>query len=175
MSSVNMAGPADPMGDLYHDHHAWLRGWLRKKLGCAHSAADFAHDTFCRLLAMPTVPDLREPRAFLVTTATRLLIDHARRARIERAYLETWAVLQADAHASSPEEHQEAIDTLLGIVALLEDLPVKVRQAFLWSRLEEVPQAEIAARLGVSVSMVKQYIARAMLQCYSVVHGLPEA
>ncbi|WP_049019952.1 sigma factor, partial [Burkholderia cenocepacia] len=36
---------------LYADHHAWLRGWLSRKLGCAHRAADLAHDTFVRLLA----------------------------------------------------------------------------------------------------------------------------
>ncbi len=32
---------------LYTDHHGWLQGWLRKKLGDVHQAADLAHDTFC--------------------------------------------------------------------------------------------------------------------------------
>ena len=167
------AGSSEIVAELYNSHHGWLQGWLRKKLGCAHSAADFAHDTFCRLLSLADPGDLREPRAFLVTTATRLVIDHSRRASIERAYLETWAILQSEACECSPEQHQEAIDTLTAIVALLEGLPEKVRQAFLLSRLEELPQTEIAKRLGVSVSMVKQYMARAMLHCYAVVHGMP--
>ena len=171
--SSHTAGTTEVITELYSNHHGWLQGWLRKKLGCAHSAADFAHDTFCRLLSLPEPIELREPRAFLVTTATRLVIDHSRRASIERAYLETWAILQSEACASSPEQHQEAIDTLMAIVVLLEGLPEKVRQAFLLSRLEELPQAEIAERLGVSVSMVKQYMARAMMHCYAVVHGVP--
>lgn len=175
MRSLGAVKPSDTIADLYSSHHGWLFGWLRKKTGCAHSAADFAHDTFCRLLAMPMQPEFKEPRAFLVTTATRLLIDHSRRAAVERAYLETWAVLQADNCADSPEQHQEAIDTLTAIAAMLEGLPAKVCQAFLLARLDELSQAEIADQLGVSISMVKQYMARAMTHCYAVVYGEPEA
>ena len=40
---------------LYSDHHPWLLGWLRSRLGCSQQAADFAQDTFVRILgaAMP--------------------------------------------------------------------------------------------------------------------------
>lgn len=175
MSSPGVVDSSQSLAELYSSHHGWLYGWLRKKTGCAHSAADFAHDTFCRLLAMPGQVEFKEPRAFLVTTATRLLIDHSRRAAIERAYMETWAVLQAENCADSPEQHQEAVDTLAAIAAMLEGLPPKVCQAFLLARLDEMPQADIAAQLEVSVSMVKQYMARAMMHCYAVVYGQPEA
>ena len=37
---------------LYGDHHGWLRGWLRKKLGNAFDAADLAHDTYVRILSL---------------------------------------------------------------------------------------------------------------------------
>ncbi|HMN43771.1 MAG TPA: sigma-70 family RNA polymerase sigma factor [Povalibacter sp.] len=161
------------VGALYSDHHGWLRSWLRRKLQCPEQAADVAHDTFCRLLGLPRT-EFREPRAFLVTTATRLLIDRSRRAQIERAYLDTWAAIHADANAASPEQQQEAIDTLLAIAALLEGLPRKAREAFLMSRLEELSQSEIAAQLDVSVSMIKQYMAQAMRHCYAVLHGMPE-
>lgn len=172
MSAGQRAHP-DAMHALYSDHHGWLYGWLRKKLGCAHSAADLAQDTFYRLLALPERWTIKEPRAYLVTTATRLIIDHTRREKVERAYLETHAALQADVYAASPEQYQEAIDTLLAISTMLEGLPGKVRQAFLLSRLEEIPQTEIAVQLGVSVSMVKQYMARAMMHCYAIVYGQP--
>ena len=33
---------------LYQDHHSWLTGWLRRKLGCPQNAADLAQDTFIR-------------------------------------------------------------------------------------------------------------------------------
>ena len=75
--------------ELYCAHHGWLFGWLRRKLGCAHNAADLAHDTFARILnARESVATLREPRAFLSTTARRLIIDQVRRKQIENAYLQ---------------------------------------------------------------------------------------
>src|ERR1700712_1881523 len=74
--------------ELYCDHHGWLFGWLRKKLGCPQNAADLAHDTFTRILASrDALGAIREPRAYLSTTAQRLIIDGARRKRIEDAYL----------------------------------------------------------------------------------------
>lgn len=38
---------------LYLDHHDWLAGWLRGRLGCSQDAADLAHDTYLRLLGRP--------------------------------------------------------------------------------------------------------------------------
>ncbi|MDQ3268509.1 MAG: RNA polymerase subunit sigma, partial [Pseudomonadota bacterium] len=72
---------------LYSNHHGWLYGWLRKKLGCSHRAADLAHDTFVRLLAREERVAIQEPRAFLTTVAQRVLANHWRREQIERAYL----------------------------------------------------------------------------------------
>ncbi|MBV8624203.1 MAG: RNA polymerase subunit sigma, partial [Herbaspirillum sp.] len=31
---------------LYCDHHSWLQGWLRRRLGNSEQAADLAQDTF---------------------------------------------------------------------------------------------------------------------------------
>ena len=38
---------------LYRDHHGWLYGWLRRRLGNAADAADLAQDAFLRLLIRP--------------------------------------------------------------------------------------------------------------------------
>lgn len=164
---------------LYSDHHGWLLAWLRRKLGCAHGAQDIAHETFVRILRglraeTLELPALAEPRAFLVTTATRLLIDDTRRRAIERSYCQTLA-LQFDAEAETPSAEQlhEIIETLSLIARMLDGLAEKPRAAFLMYRLDELPQAEIARRLGVSVSMIKQYVAQVMVHCYSIRHGLP--
>ena len=58
---------------LYSEHHGWLLGWLRKKLSCPHGAADVAQDTFVRIIASrDALFGMREPRAYLSTTAKRL-------------------------------------------------------------------------------------------------------
>ena len=79
--------PSNTVEVLYNDHHHWLTGWLRRKLGCPESAADLAQDTFMRVLAAREAPTLIEPRAFLTTVAKRVLFNFYRRQDLERALL----------------------------------------------------------------------------------------
>ncbi|GAB7542378.1 sigma-70 family RNA polymerase sigma factor [Cupriavidus sp. CuC1] len=150
---------------LYSDHHRWLCGWLRKKLGCTHRAADLAHDTFLRLLAREEAIAIQEPRAFLTTVAQRVLANHWRREQIERAYLEALAQMPQPL-APSPEERAILLETLFEIDRLLAGLPTPVKRAFLLSQLDGLGQAEIATQLGISVTTVKRYLVRAGTQCY---------
>nr|WP_249729195.1 sigma-70 family RNA polymerase sigma factor [Acidovorax sp. CCYZU-2555] len=167
---------------MYVSHHPWLLGWLRRKLHCPHNAADVAHDTFERILValqrgtLENLAALREPRAFLTTTATRIVISQARRREVERACLEALAmVAPLECEVAAPDQLLQAVQTLVALAALLDGLSDKARQAFLLYRLEEMPQADIAALLGVSVSRVKQYVAQAMVHCYAVQHGMAAA
>lgn len=153
---------------LYSNHHAWLQGWLRNKLGCSARAADLAHDTFLRLLAREDAVALQEPRAFLTTVAQRVLYNHFRREQIERAYLDALAA-RPPALAPGPEERAMLLEALCEIDRLLDGLPLPVRRAFLYAQLDGMGHAEIAARLDVSLTTVKRYLVRAMAQCYFAV------
>lgn len=153
------------VGVLYRDHHGWLFGWLRKKLGCSQRAADLAHDTFLRLLARDEPIVLQEPRAFLTTVAQRVLSNHWRREQIERAYQEALAQ-ETQAFAPSPEERAMLLETLVEIDRLLSGLPAQAKRAFLLAQLDGMGQAEIAAELSISVSTVKRHLVRASAQCY---------
>lgn len=156
------------MHELYSDHHGWLRGWLRKKLGCSDLAADIAHDTFVRILsARDVLAGLNEPRAYLTTTARRLLVDHVRRQRIEQAYLSELALVsQTMDSAPAPEAVLAAIQSLQELVCALGDLSDNAREAFLLHYLDGESQSEVAVRLGVSVRMVQKYLAQALLRCH---------
>ena len=78
--------PADPVAQLYRDHHGWLSVWLRRKLGNSFDAADLAHDTFVRLMAGRRRTDVgAEPRALLTHIAKGLVVDHWRRRALEEA------------------------------------------------------------------------------------------
>lgn len=156
---------------LYSDHHSWLHGWLRRKLGCSQRAADLAHDAFIRVLTLAEPQSLKEPRAFLTTTATRLLIDGARRRKLEQAYLEALAVHAEEGATPSPEAIHAALQALERIAQLLEGLAYKPREAFLLNRLDGLSYSEIAKVLGVSSSMVKQYMASVLVHCYRVTYA----
>ncbi|RQO63791.1 RNA polymerase subunit sigma [Variovorax sp. KBW07] len=160
---------------LYSDHHGWLQGWLRKKLGNAFDAADLAQDTFVRILAAPEhTPEkqgdwqLREPRAYLTVVAKRLLANLYRRRSLEQAYLEALSALP-EPQAPSPEQQAIILETLQEIDAMLDGLALPVRQAFLMAQLEGLGYAEIATRLSVSERTVKRYMAEAMARCILLV------
>lgn len=159
-----MSATATVIETLYADHHGWLQGWLRRRLGDSFVAADLAHDTFVRILAKEEPPAIREPRALLTTIAQGLVINMHRHRRIERAYLDALAQLP-EAQAPSPETRAILLETLVEIDRLLDGLPTPVRQAFLLSQLDGLRQSEIASRLGLSVPTVKRHIARALAQC----------
>lgn len=167
MSSVDT--PSQRVETLYTEHHGWLYGWLRRKLGDAMDAADLAHDTFLRVLRKDAGEPIREPRAYLLTIAGGLLNSHWRRRALEQAWLETLAA-RPELLAPSEEERWLALAALEEIAALLDGLPSRVREAFLLSQLDGLGYREIAQRQGVTVNVVQKAMTRAMTHCYRVLY-----
>lgn len=110
------------------------------------------------------VEAIREPRSFLATIANRVLVDHFRRHALEKAYRESLAQ-QPESVAISPEEQAIVLETLHELDAMLSGLGSKVRRAFLLSQLQGMRYADIARELGVSLSSVKKYMAKATESC----------
>lgn len=150
---------------LYTDHHNWLQGWLRRRLGNACDAADLAQDAFVRLLATPKRFDtLPQARVYLRTMANGLCIDLWRRREVEQAWLQTLAALP---EVESPcVEHQAIVlQALQELDKMLGNLPTRVASAFVMAVGCEMSDREVAEKLGVSTRMVRKYVARAMLHC----------
>lgn len=150
---------------FYSNHHGWLHGWLRKKLGNAFDAADLAHDTYVRILASGHTPEPSQSRRYLAQVANGLLIDLYRRRRLESAYLHALSLLP-EPDVPSEETRALAFEALVEIDAILHRLPEKARRALLLCKLDGLSYREIAVQLNVSVSSVEKYIARALQACY---------
>jgi len=160
--------PATVAGRLYEAHHGWLLRWLQRKLACPHDAADLSHDTFLRLLADHRSAELREPRAYLLVIANRLLINRHRRRKVEQEALRQVAVLLQRRERRGPAETVVARDLLAQVLLMLsEELPEKPRRAFLMARVDGMSYRAIARRLEVSESSVKQYLAKALAHCHA--------
>lgn len=160
---------------FYHNHSRWLHAWLCKKTTCSFEAAELVQDVFVKLLIKETAAPfdltaINEPRAYLTTVATHLLIDVKRRQKLEREYLALISHLQPET-VPCPQQIKIVIDTLNEILTMLEGMPANVYRAFMLYRLDGLSHAEIAQQLNVSPSMVKQYVARAMLHCYQIVYA----
>jgi RNA polymerase sigma-70 factor (ECF subfamily) len=173
IATVPVAIAAEDVGTLYLSCGDWLRGWLLRHTRCPQRAEDLAQDTFCRVLERRTATPLRDGRSYLATIARRLIIDQARRTRVEAAFLDAHRALVEGVAEPGPDRIVEAIADLLIVTQALETLPAAPRRAYLMARLDGLGHAEIADVLGVSKSMVKQYIARAYAHCYAATYGQP--
>lgn len=156
---------------LYKKHHGWLHGWLRSRLGCTHSAADLAHDTYMRMLVTGNLPAVDDSRRYLVRIAKGLMIDLYRRRRIEAAYLDTLSGL-SEPEVPDVETRQMIIESLVEIDAMLDSLPARMRQALLLRQLDGLSYKDIARQLGVSVSSVEKYVAQGLAACYRALAGM---
>jgi RNA polymerase sigma-70 factor (ECF subfamily) len=163
MSSVDLS-LQQTVHTLYEEHHGWLCGWLRKRLGCVDHAADLAQDTFIRVLSQRKTPELREPRAYLSTIARSLMIDMFRRRTLEQAYLTTLAAIPEPVSVS-PETRELIIETLMEIDRLLDGLGERTREIFLLAQLDGLSYVEIGRRLQISVNTVKKHAVRALTHC----------
>ncbi|MEQ9771472.1 sigma-70 family RNA polymerase sigma factor [Pectobacterium jejuense] len=164
MSSANIDTSAD-LHQLYCQHHGWLQGLLRKRLGNLCDAADLAQDVFLRLLLKPRQFDSHEgARAYLSVMAQGMCVDLWRKREIERVWLTSLAE-QPEPVALSAEDSNIILETLYQVDTMLRALPEKVRAAFIMAQVQGLPYREIATALGVSERMVKKYMAQAMLHC----------
>ncbi|WP_454739953.1 sigma-70 family RNA polymerase sigma factor [Cupriavidus necator] len=157
-------------GDLlaaeFKHSYRWLKQYLRRHLRTPEDTEDVASSAFVEMAALPDLTSVREPRALLTTISQRLVFDLWRRRDLEASYLAALAASE-EPQTPSPESVLEVVQTLMEIDRLLRGLSRKARQAFLYSQLDGLTYKEIAELLGVSVSMVRKYIAQALEACYS--------
>lgn len=167
MSAANLA--TQQVHALYSDHHGWLYGWLRGKLGNACDAADLAHDTFLRVIASRRLSAQfgDEPRALLTHIAKGLVIDHWRRQNVERTYLDALAHLP-EPEAPSPETRLLIIEALMRIDAMLASLPARTREVFLLAQFDGLTLQQIAAHTQTPVITVRRHIHKALTACMAM-------
>jgi len=150
---------------LFSEHQPWLLSRLQRRLMNHAEAEDVASETFLRVLTRRgLLRTLQEPRAYLTTVAKSILIQGWRRRELERAYLDTLAAAPP-AVMPSAEERSLLIESLERIAAALDGLGPKARKAFLLSQLDGLTYAQIAVEVGVSVSMVRRYMAQGLRHC----------
>lgn len=169
LASDPFHGPAD-LDSLFRAYHQELARFARGKLRDREAAADIVQDTFLRYLAheRASEPGLSpaSPRFFLWRIAGNLIIDMMRRERRRGGATPIDAPgLDLVDPAPAADRRLMAREEFLAIKRALDELAPKARAALLLSRVEGLSHAEIAARLGVSTSMVTKYIMAALRHC----------
>jgi RNA polymerase sigma factor (sigma-70 family) len=141
-----------------------LRRFLRHRGRTGDEADDLIQEAFLRLQIYRRERHVREPEAFLVRTVRNLSVDILRRRSQRGAHiaLDTERVHLVDPNPT-PDEVLASQQRLQQLRAGLEALPPRTREVVLLQRIEGFSHAQIAARLGITVSAVEKHIAKAAL------------
>jgi RNA polymerase sigma-70 factor (ECF subfamily) len=140
-----------------------LFGLAYRMLGSRAEAEDVVQEAYIRWHQADETT-VRNPEAWLVTTATRLAIDRLRALKVEReAYVGPWLPEPLiGSPPAPPDRHAElASDLSIAFLVLLERLAPEERAAFLLHDVFDCGYPEIAALLGKTEAAARQIVHRA--------------
>jgi len=138
-----------------------LFGLAYRMLGSRADAEDIVQEAYVRWHeAGPG--RVENPEAWLVTTASRLAIDHLRRLKTEReAYVGPW-LPEPIVTEPPPDRHLDLADDLsMAFLTVLERLAPEERAAFLLHDVFDVGYREIAGVIDRSEAACRQVVHRA--------------
>jgi RNA polymerase sigma-70 factor (ECF subfamily) len=126
-------------------------------------AEDAVQETFVRVLRhRDTLGEVRDQRVWLIRIVWNIVLDRKRRAKTrpetddvaELARVLPAGGLSAEQIASAAQHHAH-------VLACIEQLPAKEREALMLSAFEELSSVEIASVLGITESSVRSRLFRA--------------
>lgn len=150
-------------------HYRDLLNFCLRKTRNRDTAVDLAQESYARVLSMQQSGQaILEPGALLRQVALRAKIDLDRRSEV-RQHEDLDALDESRQPVSArhlqPEEAYASSQAIQAYLKTIEELPARCREAFCMYLFDELPNREIAERMGVSLSMVNQYISRGKLAC----------
>lgn len=157
-------------------HEQALMRFLHRNWRDHDEVGDLRQEIYVRVYeaAMRQPPD--SPKSFLFATARNLMADRVRRQRIVSITavgdLERLNVLQDELEPARWLAGREALTRL---ARALDRLPERCREVVWLRRVEDLPQKEIARRLGISEKTVEKHIAKGSRMMADFFHGGAEA
>lgn len=149
---------------LFREHNEALIRFLRGRVGSHNEALEVAQEAYVRLLSLDQPGAVSYLRAFLFKTAANIAIDRRRRHQNfdKVAGRQLFTELTEN---RTPERQLSGEQTLRHLGALIENMPPKCRESFVMNQIQGLDAATIACRLGITDSMVRKYVVRALLHC----------
>ncbi len=160
MHDTDTAIPA--LRDYLVTRYADLKRTLARRLGSADLAGEALQDTWLRLESRDDIEGVRDPFSYLLRTAVNVAYDQQRsQSRLVSAdEIEELLNEQSDP-TPGPAQTAEDRSELVALQAAMEQLPERRRRILMMVRWEQLPQREVAIRLGVSLRTVEQDLKKA--------------
>lgn len=157
------SGDMQAWARLYQDHWARLLRHVSYLTGDVTAAEDLVQECFAQALASLTRFDARAPFfAWLRGIALNIVRKHWRtRGRRTRAYTRIEAEANANAPSDGPESGHLSKLRAQTLLAVLDELPEHLREAFVLCDLRDMSAEDAAQELGISPGNLRVRATRA--------------
>jgi RNA polymerase sigma factor (sigma-70 family) len=142
-------------------HERALMRFLLKVWPDRREAEDLRQEAYVKVYEAASKQRPAVPKAFLIATARHLMADRVRRGRIVSIELKgDLEFLNVLVDEISPEQRVSARQDLRRLSLALALLPQSYRDVVWMRKVEELPQRQVAAQLGISEKSVERRVAR---------------
>lgn len=139
-----------------------LLRFFGRRTGSTAIAEELTQDLFLRLLRRPDLFELENVEGYIFEAASNLARDRARREAVRGG---VHVELEAETLGLDEPDPEQVVDgrkRLEAVLAAVEALPPRARDVFVLRRFESLSYAQIAVRLGISISAVEKRMAKAL-------------
>ena len=150
------------IADLSVRYGQAVRRFFSRRLRDGADVEVLTQEVFARLLNRAELGEIANIEGYLFHTAANLLRERARKAARRPGDAAAGDEIDAAVEDFSPERILLGREAYARMVEALQELPERARTIFVLNRFEELSAAEIARRLGVSVSTVEKDMMRAI-------------
>jgi RNA polymerase sigma factor (sigma-70 family) len=167
---VDEMAPAEPLQSCGHNLEALartyspaLRSFFRRRILEHADVDDLVQDVFLHMARRVDLDDIANLEGYVFQTAANVLRDRLRKrfSHLSNAH-EPISEDQPEDAVFSPERVLSGREAISLLQQALLELPQRTRLVFFLCRIEEISNADAAARIGISLSAVNKHMAKAM-------------
>lgn len=148
--------------ELYNRYFETLLNMAYKRLCCVEIAEEVVQDIFVSLFVRRESIEIKSSlEGYLKNALKYKIFDVFRAMAVHDRYLNN-VLHQYPIHSHTPESSFELKELSQEISLVTDKLPLKCREVFVLSRVEQMSNKSIAEKLGISVSTVEKHIGKAM-------------
>jgi RNA polymerase sigma-70 factor (ECF subfamily) len=155
------------LSQYYRQYHQELCRYAVNKFGVSTTEAeDLVHNAFARFTAMMDQSQVDNVRAFLYKAVHNACVDAMRRHQVRENYAQAvQSVPEPELDVIGPERVAVGRQLLELISGALWAMPGKRRRLLIMNRVDGLTYAEIARREGLSETVVRKHVSKALAGC----------
>lgn len=147
-------------------HYDHLVDYVRRRFGNHYFAQDVVQDVCVHVMERTSKQPVRIPLALLKRISHDIAVDRCRAEDTHHALTNAYEnLLGVASQAPCTSRILDAKQELQLLAEAISALPEKCKIVFIMHKIHELPQAEVATKLNISIKMVEKHLRIGMLAC----------